>query len=327
MRKSLAVAGLALTAWTGGRRLAMRDAIAAVAPELRSPLLSILVPPANPRMLPISRFNARLRTPSGGGVTVTEREAESALRILVTTPQSGLAPLPAVLWLHSGGFVVGSPQFESFLTGQVARQLNAVVVSPAYRLAPEHVFPAALDDCMATLRWIRANADELGIDPQRIAVAGASAGGGLSASVAQRSLDEGIALRAQALVYPMLDDRSALRQDHGGRGRFMWTPASNRFGWTSYLGREPRTSDAPEYAAPARRPELNGLPPTWIGVGDLDLLYDEDVAYAERLRECAVPCELVTVPGMYHAADGIRPKAQSMKDFRASMLTFLEAHL
>ena len=106
---------------------------------------------------------------------------------------------------------------------------------------------------MAALRWMRDNADELGIDPDRIAVTGSSAGGGLSAAVAQRAHDEGIALRAQALVYPMIDDRTALRDDHGGRGRFLWTHASNRFGWTAYLGREPRMSDAPEYAAPARR--------------------------------------------------------------------------
>jgi acetyl esterase/lipase len=223
--------------------------------------------------------------------------------------------------------VVGSPQFEGFLTGQVARELGVVVVSPAYRLAPEHPFPAALDDCMATLLWMRANADEIGINPDRIAVGGASAGGGLSAAVAQRSHDEGIPLRAQVLVYPNLDDRTVLREDHGGRGRFMWTPASSRFGWTSYLGREPRLSDAPEYAAPARRSELSGLPPAWIGVGDLDLLYDEDVAYAERLRECGVPCALITVSGMYHAADAIAPKAPSMLDFRRSMLDHLKSHL
>ena len=158
-----------------------------------------------------------------------------------------------MLHLHGGGMVVGSPQFEAFEAGRLARGLGAVVVSPDYRLAPEHPFPAALDDCMATLRWMRAHADELGIDPDRIAVMGSSAGGGLSAAVAQRSTDEGIGLRAQALAYPMMDDRTALRDDHGARGRFMWTPASSRWAWTAYLGREPQMSEAPEYAAPARR--------------------------------------------------------------------------
>ena len=101
----------------------------------------------------------------------------------------------------------------------MAREIGAVVVSPDYRLAPENPFPAALDDCMATLKWMAKHADELGIDPDRIAVYGVSAGGGLAAAVAQRSFDEGIALRAQALGYPMLDDRTALRDDHARPGR------------------------------------------------------------------------------------------------------------
>jgi acetyl esterase/lipase len=223
--------------------------------------------------------------------------------------------------------VVGSPQFEAFESGRLARELDAVVVAPDYRLAPEHPFPAALDDCMATLTWMRDNADGLGIDQDRIAVAGSSAGRGLSAAVAQRSSDEGIGLRAQVLVYPMIDDRTALRDDHGDRGRFMWTPESSRWAWTAYLGREPQESGAPEYAAPARRTDLSGLPPTWLGVGELDILYDEGVAYAERLSAHGVPCELVAVPGMYHGADGIKPKAPAMRAFRKGMAEHLRMYL
>jgi acetyl esterase/lipase len=125
----------------------------------------------------------------------------------------------------------------------------------------------------------------------------------------------------------MIDDRAVLRDDHAGRGRFLWTPANNRFGWTSYLGRQPRMSDAPEYAAPARRTDLTGLPPAWVGVGDLDLFYAEDVDYAEKLRASGVPCELVTVPGMYHGADGLAPKAPAIQDFRRSMTEHLRTHL
>jgi acetyl esterase/lipase len=232
-----------------------------------------------------------------------------------------------VLYLHGGGYIVGSPRFEAVGAGRIARELGAVVVAPAYRLAPENPFPAGLDDCMTALRWMRDNADELGIDPDRIAVVGASAGGGMAAAVAQRSHDEGIRLRAQVLVYPMLDDRSVLRDDHAGRGRFAWTAESNRFGWTSYLGRPPRVADAPEYAAPARRSDLSGLPPAWVGVGDLDIFYEEDVDYAERLQQAGVPCELVTVPGMYHGADGVAGKAPSMMRFRAATTDFLRKHL
>ena len=111
------------------------------------------------------------------------------------------------------------------------------------------------------------------------------------------------------------------------RGELTWSPSSNRFAWTAYLGREPRMSDAPEYAAPARRTDVAGLPPAWIGVGDLDLFYDEDVAYADELKAAGVPCELVTVPGMYHGADGIAQKALSMRNFHASMVDHLRTYL
>ena len=267
-------------------------------------------------------------TRPGRGVTVAKHfVGDPAFRVLVTTPTEGQSPRPAVLWIHGGGYIAGSPQLEALGAGRLARDLGVVAVSPDYRLAPEHPFPAAIDDCMATLTWMRLNADELGIDRDRIAVVGASAGGGLAAAVVQRSYDEGIPLRAQVLVYPMLDDRTALREDHGGRGRFLWTPSSNRFGWTAYLGREPRVSDAPEYAAPARRADLAGLPPAWGGVGELDLFHDEDVDYAERLKACGVLCELVTVSGMYHGADGLAPKALSLKAFRAGMVEHLRTYL
>jgi len=223
--------------------------------------------------------------------------------------------------------ILGSPQMEASGSGRLARELNAVVVSPDYRLAPEHLFPAALDDCMATLAWMRDRADELRIDPDRIAVTGASAGGGLSAAVAQRAHDQGIALRAQVLVYPMIDDRTTLPDNHFGRGKLVWTPEANRFAWAAYLGRQPRLSDAPEYAAPARRTDLSGLAPAWIGVGGLDLFYDESVSYAEALKACGVPCDLVTVPGMYHGADGLARKAPAMKEFHRNSLDFLRQHL
>ena len=327
MKRIAAAAVLAVAALAVRRRLAMQDELATVAPDLRRSFLPF-IPSVSTVSLAMSRLQGRVRSPSGPGVTVTKRRiGDPSVRVVVTTPSDDQSPRPAVLYFHAGGFVVGSPQMDAFGTGRLARDLGVVTVSTDYRLAPEHPFPAALDDCMTTLRWMLANADELGIDPDRIAIMGASAGGGLAAALAQRCHDDGIPLRAQVLVYPMLDDRTALREDHAGRGRFMWTPRSNRFGWTSYLGRAPRMSDAPEYAAPARRTDLTGLPPAWVGVGDLDLLYDEDVEYAERLRACGVPCELVTVPGMYHGADGLAPKARSMQDFRRGMTEHLRTYL
>lgn len=318
-----AVAGVAVRRWWSAR-----DALAAVRPELRSPLLAF-IPDITARTLPVVRAVGRLRTPPGPGVSVAEYDAGedgTRLRVLVAEPVERGPLRPAVLWIHSGGLVVGSPQFELGLAGPLVRELQAVVVLPDYRLAPEHPFPAALDDCMTTLAWMRAHAGDLGIDADRIAVAGPSAGGGLSAAVAQRCLDEGVTLRAQALVYPMLDDRVTLR-DNGGRGRFLWTAAGSRFGWQAYLGRAPAHSAVPPYSAAARRTDLTGLAPAWIGVGDQDLLYDESVDYADRLTACGVPCELLAVPGMYHGAELFGRNSEVLRDFQAAMIGHLRKYL
>ncbi len=328
VKKFAAVVGLGLVALVGRSRLKVRDAVAAVAPELRSPLLPFTALAFTDRKLRVVRLLFSIRTRPGEGVTMVERRvSEPSVPVLVMIPKQHSVSSPAVLWLHGGGYVVDTLHLEAGGAGRLARSLGAVVVSPDYRLAPENPFPAGLNDCMAALRWMRANADELGIEADRIAVMGASAGGGMAAAVAQRSQDQGIPLRAQVMVYPMLDDRSTLRADHAGRGRFAWTPESNLYGWTAYLGRAPRMSGAPEYAAPARRSDLSGLAPAWIGVGDLDVFYDESVAYAERLKAAGVPCELVTVPGMYHGADGVARKAPSMLKFRAGMLDHLKKYL
>jgi acetyl esterase/lipase len=328
MKRVAAIGGLAIGGLVLQRYLTSRSAVAKVAADLRNPGLAFMSFSFNARTMPFLRAVMRRSAKPASGVVTTERlVGEPAVRVLVTVPSETEAPRPAVLWIHGGGMIVGSPQFEIGGAGRLARDLGAVVVSPAYRLAPEHPFPAALDDCMTTLRWMFANAKELGVDPDRIAVVGASAGGGLAAAVAQRSHDEGIRIRAQVLVYPMLDDRTALVTDHDGRGLFGWTAASNAFGWTAYLGREPRMSDAPEYAAPARRTDLAGLSPAWIGVGELDLFYREDVEYSENLSLSGVPCTLKTVPGMYHGADGVKPNAPAMQQFRSSMVDHLRAHL
>jgi acetyl esterase/lipase len=273
MKKLLALAAVAVSAIMARRYLTSRNAVAQVAPGLRSPLLPLLIGPITTRTLPLFRLLFRIQTPSGPGVTVTGRKipGRSPITVFVTVPtEPRTHRRPAVLWIHGGGMILGSPQLEAAASATLARELDAVVVSPDYRLAPEHPFPAALDDCMATLAWMRECAAELGIDADRIAVTGSSAGGGLSAAVAQRAHDEGIRLRAQVLVYPMIDDRTTLRDDHCGRGVFLWTAQSNSFGWTAYLGRGPRLSDAPQYAAPARRTDLSGLAPAWVGVGGLD---------------------------------------------------------
>lgn len=323
---AIAIAALAIPA--ARRYLAGRRAVAEVPKELRSPILTLLPHTVSTRTLSIHRLFLRIPTKTGRGVVMATRTVgDPAVKVRVITPDAGAVPRPAVLWIHGGGMIAGSPQLEAFDAARIARDLGVVVVMPDYRLAPENAFPAALDDCMMTLNWMRDSADELGIDPERIAVMGASAGGGLSAAVAQRSYDEGNPPRAQVLLCPMIDDRTVLRTAPEGRGRLIWTPSSNRFAWTSYLGRHPRLDAAPKYAAPARRSTLAGLPPAWVGVGDLDLFYDESVAYAESLRSSGVQCELVTVPGMYHGAEGLAPKSTAVQNFRLSVDQFLRTHL
>lgn len=328
MRKFGAIGVLAVGALGVCRYAALRGKLSAAAPELRTLAVLVTGIPMNALTLPFIRLLMSIRSRPGPGVVVTAfRVGDEAIEVPVLAPADRTGLRSAVLMLHGGGMCAGSAQLELEPAARVVRAIGAVVVAPNYRLAPENPFPAGLDDCMATLQWMVERADDLGIDPGRIAVCGTSAGGGLAAALAQRAFDQGIRLRAQALVSPMLDDRTALRDDLAGKGELTWSPRSNRWAWTAYLGREPRPAEAPLYAAPARRSDVAGLPAAWIGVGTLEIFYDECIVYAGRLRADGVTCELVTVPGMYHTAEGIVRNAQSMKDFQASMVEFLRTHL
>ncbi|MDQ6523889.1 alpha/beta hydrolase fold domain-containing protein [Nocardioides sp. LHD-245] len=260
------------------------------------------------------------------GVDV-EAHHPDGVPVFVHRPSGPAAgPRAALLWLHGGGLVAGTAIADHALCGRLAVELDIVVVSVDYRLAPEHPFPAALDDCAAALAFLRDAADELGVDPARIAVGGASAGGGLAATLAQRDLDldRGAApLAFQLLIYPMLDDRTTLRRPAAGVGRLGWTPRSNGFAWRAYLGSRPRPGVAPPYAAAARRDDLAALPPAWLGVGALDLFHDEVVAYGRRLAEAGVPVEVHVEPRMFHGADLAFPDQPGMRRFRERLVAAL----
>ena len=209
-----------------------------------------------------------------------------------------------------------------------ARELGISVASVDYRLAPGQPFPAGLEDGYAALTWLQSHADELGIDGTRMAIGGASAGGGLAASLVQMTHDRGeIRPVCQLLVYPMLDDRTALRTDLGETDHLAWNRASNRFAWQSYLGTAHGARQVPAYAVPARRAELSGLPPAWIGVGTLDLFHDEDLAYARGLKASGVDCEALVVPGAFHGFDVFAPEAPVVEAFRASQIAALRRYL
>lgn len=315
-------AGVAAVAVGVRTVLGKRRAIATVPADLRHPILYAPFKITSRAMVLAMR---RIPVPAGPvapGVTVDRRSIPGDVYVYQPTARS--VPSGALLYIHGGGYVIGHPSTYHPICSRIAAELGVLVVSVDYRKALGHPFPAGLDDCFRALTWIHEQAEALGVDPSRVAVAGDSSGGGLAAAVAQMAYDKGVPLRFQALIYPMLDDRTVLRDDHLGTGELVWTPASNRFGWTAYLGHPPRVEEPRPYAVPARRADLTGLAPAWIGVGDLDLFHAEDVAYAGRLKIAGVPCDLVVVPGMYHGADNfLAGRSETMIAFRDDMITAL----
>jgi len=210
----------------------------------------------------------------------------------------------ALLWIHGGGFVMGSARQDDRRCAQLAQAAGIVVAAVDYRLAPQHPHPAGLHDCYEALNWLAAQPD---IDPSRIAVGGASAGGGLAAAVALHARDQGKPqLALQLLVYPMLDDRTAARPDPEPRLRRLWDAKANHLAWRAYLGQPPGDNQISALAAPARATDLAGLPPAWVGIATHDLLHDEALDYARRLQHADVPCTVETVDGAFHGFDVFR---------------------
>ncbi|MEG8022905.1 alpha/beta hydrolase [Sphingomonas aerolata] len=222
----------------------------------------------------------------------------------VFRPAGFTGDLPCIYHIHGGGYVMGKVSDYDPLLRPLVADLQCVVVSVEYRLAPETNFPGPIEDCYAGLVWTIAHADRLGIDPARLGVMGQSAGGGYAAALALMVRDRGEhALAFQHLIYPMLDDRSCTAPPHPYAGEFVWTAQSNRFGWTALLGQAPGGDAVSPYAAPARATDLGNLPPAYIATGALDLFVEEDIDYATRLIRSGVPVELHVYPGGYHAFD------------------------
>src|SRR4029450_4690938 len=214
----------------------------------------------------------------------------------------------AIVWLHGGGFVMGDLDTEHPAATRLAAGSGAVVISVAYRRAPEYRFPAALDDAYAVLLWTAEHAAELGVDPARIAGGGHSAGAGLRAAAVLRARDEqGPPICYQLLNQPELDDR----QETWSARNFTDTPWMNRdklaATWRHYLGSAPATP----YAAPARAADLSGLPPAYIATAEFDPLRDEAIAYALRLLQAGASVELHQWPGTFHGSHAILSAAVS----------------
>jgi acetyl esterase len=233
------------------------------------------------------------------------------VRLIVYRPREADGRLPVVLSIHGGAFCHLHPDDFEGMDGGLALGHRAVVVAVDYRLAPEHPFPAGPDDCYAALLWTVERADELGIDVDRLVVTGGSAGGALSAAVCLMARDRGgPRIAYQALMIPVIDDRldTPSMQQFVGNPGFDSVRAEGM--WLHYLGEEHDRSATSPYAAPGRAESLAGLPPAFILTGGLDPLRDEGLHYALRLLAEGVPVELVNVPGAYHGAPALDPKAQ-----------------
>jgi acetyl esterase/lipase len=205
----------------------------------------------------------------------------------------------AYLHIHGGGYISGQVERSDPMNTMIASKLGVVVLSVGYRLAPEHPVPAPLDDCYAGLAWLHNESGRLGINRNRIAVGGESAGGGLAAALAIHARDLGeYPVCHQHLTYPMLDNLTGTEEFPGDPlvGEFVWTRDSNRFGWSCYLGEH----DAVSPHVPSRVETVVGLPPTWMFTAALDLFRDENIAYAQRLLAAGIATELIVMPGACH---------------------------
>jgi triacylglycerol lipase len=262
------------------------------------------------------------------GIHVESAFGAKPIRVLTYRPIRSDNPLPVIVHIHGGGFVMGAPEMKDVENRLLASELKCAIYSVDYRLAPEAPHPAPLQDIYSVFVWLHANASQLGLDPARIGIKGESGGGGFAAAVALYARDrEGPSFAFQHLIYPMIDDRSAVRKDlHPHVGEFVWTQENNHFGWRSLLGEEPGSAGVSPYAAAARAADVCGLPPTYISVGGLDLFLEENLTYADRLSRAGVPVEFHIYPRAYHGfyrATNARVTKQAEHDTREALRRFL----
>jgi len=314
------------------------DPMALVDPELKPAALEILrnpdnFPPLSDETLPIIRAKIAalmlppLKTVPWKRAAVPGTAGNPEVTVYVVNAQAD-AFRPGIVFMHGGGFVFGDAKSTIPELQALSAALDCCIVSVDYRLAPETRFTGSVEDNYASLRWLHANAADLGVDPARIAIMGESAGGGHAALLAIAARDRGeVPLALQVLVYPMLDDRTgSSHQMPDFIGTIGWKADANRYGWRSFLGRAPGGPHVPAAGVPARVSDLSGLAPAFIGVGTLDLFVSEDIEYARRLVEAGVQTELHVYPGAWHGFDH-DPAASVAKRFNAAKMDALRRAL
>lgn len=293
-------------------------------PDSRAPLDDLMkvlpggfnaIPDIVQRRAAIDAMLAAIEVPDNPNVskkdlTVPGPDGEPDITARVYQPLNATASRPGIYFIHGGGMILGSVAGEDPVASLLCDQLGAVVVSVEYRLAPEDPHPGPVEDCYAGLTWMAKNSSELGFDPDRLALYGASAGGGLVIATALLARDRGgPAVRFMMPIYPMIDDRNETASSHEITDIGIWDRAGNIEAWSWYLGGK----QADQYAAPTRADDLTGLPAAFIDVGTVDLFRDEDIAFAQRLMQAGVPTELHINPGSYHGSETFAPDAALTK--------------
>lgn len=295
-----------------------------VDPDLRASLEAFPGFDITAEFLPIIRqFPAKppRQTPSYREVFIAPVDEERPLRCLIVDPIPDAQNRPVLVYYHGGGFIFGSPEITLPTAQKLAEDVGCLIVLLEYRLAPEHPYPAALEDGLRVLSWLDANADRLRLDTSRIAIGGDSAGGGHAVVLTEAAYERSpINPSNLFLVYPMLDNETGA---DGTGGTRIWTAKNNRFGWASYMG----SAAAVDVTVPATIKTLQNFPPTFLATGTLDLFFDENIRFVEDLQSKGVSVEHHVFEGAYHAFDVMVPEAKISKNFHVACVNGLKKHL
>jgi acetyl esterase/lipase len=232
------------------------------------------------------------------------RGTDAPVRVIEVSAAGSADPSPALIYCHGGAFFLTYAAIHLDNAQRIARATGCKVFVVDYRLSTEAPFPAQFDDCYSCLRWVHEQAEELGVDPSRIGVMGDSAGGALAAGLAQKARDEGLAVRAQILLYPVTDSSCSSASAQAFTDTPLWTAGANRIMWDIYLSGSP-TNPPPRYASPSHREDLSGLPPAYVETAEFDPLRDEALDYAKRLAAAGVTVRLNKTRGTIHAIDTV----------------------
>lgn len=283
-------------------------------------------PPLAREMTRVMNLEMRASLPPTD-VTIEEMTiagADCEIPVVIYQPP-GAAPRGGLLWLHGGGYIVGEARDDARCI-EIAEFVGCTVVSVDYRLAPESTYRESIADSFAALNWMVDKAGDLGIDTERIAIGGGSAGGGLSAGLALYNRDNrGPDVAFQMLIYPMIDDRHDTPSGHADTYPTVWHRDVSFKAWKMYLGDEYGTDEVSPYAAATRAQDLSGLPPASVIVGTLDLFRDENIDYAQRLMAAGVATDLLVYAGMFHGVEMLVPDAVTSKRMRTGYLSGLKS--